>query len=665
MKKLLFFVATIILSVISFAQKTDTLFYSVVNLGKIVGENKSWKTSANEYNYYFYYNDRGRGSVVNTTVSTNADGKVQKMQSSGLDYFKAPFSSSFQVIGDSLVSQYNTIRKTEHDSAQQYVYNENVPASTEIFVRALLAAPNRTFVTMGGDTARLQDFLPFTVNANAKKIRLYLCDIRYGNGSSPIFIWLDDSRRFFADVSGWSNTIKKNYEKLEDTLHALEEKEAISFYKNIYRQLSDSLPAKLAIKDVSLFDAANATVLAHSTVLVTNGIITATGSEKDIIIPAGYYIINGNGKTMLPGLWDTHGHYDKSEGIAYLSGGITHVRDMGNMADIKQVQQNIRLHNLTGPDLSYLSGFIDKDDEYHGPVGKLVHSKAEALQAIGAYNKAGYNQIKIYSSIDTGWVKAMCIESHRLHMRVAGHIPVHMTASKAVTDGYDEITHMNMVMLNFFPDTIDTRRNRVKPLGEHANTIDLQSPAVKEFMALLVKKKIVVEPTMSIFNGMFIDLPGDTATMYKPVTSWMPEALRKNSTVTSFIDDTSYIPAYKESYNRMMQMLKLIYDNSLTLLAGTDGGQQLALHNELRLFVKAGIPANEVLKIACYNPSKTFGLSSKYGAIQKGRIADFILVDGNPAENIGDIKKVFMVVTNRSLFYPKKLYKYSGWNYYY
>ena len=95
------------------------------------------------------------------------------------------------------------------------------------------------------------------------------------------------------------------------------------------------------------------------------------------------------------------------------------------------------------------------------------------------------------------------------------------------------------------------------------------------------------------------------------------------------------------------------------------GGEQLALHNELETFVKAGIPSSEVLKIACYNPAKVFNLSSRYGAVQKGRVADFILVDGNPAENISDIRKVFMVVTNHGLFYPKKLYKYAGWSYYY
>ena len=250
-------------------------------------------------------------------------------------------------------------------------------------------------------------------------------------------------------------------------------------------------------------------------------------------------------------------------------------------------------------------------------------------------------------------------------MRVAGHIPWHFTAAKAVLAGYDEITHLNMVMFNFFPDTVDTRQNRIKPIGQSAYTIDLNSPAVKAFITLLKEKKTVVEPTMNLYNEMFNSFPGDTIAVYKPVISWMPMASRKNLKVSSFIDDSTKIPAYKMSYKRMVEMLKLLYDSGVPLLAGTDGGNQLALQNELQLFVGAGIPANEVLKIATYNPAKILNLDSKYGSIQQNRVADLILVDGNPIEKISDIRKVFMVITNHNLYYPKKLYHYSEWSYYY
>ena len=646
------------------AQNRDTTFYSVVNLGKVIGENKVWKTTPGEYHFYYHYNDRGRGEVVNSTVNINTNNNIDNVNSSGLDYYKVPYKHSYQKTNDSLITEYNADRTAERDSGQFYIYSE-APAGIGILVKNLLQSPTHKVLTLGGDSVSMKAPIPYNISINNKKIKLSLCEISYSKGSSPSFTWVDDHYDFFADVSNWTNTIRKSYEYLIDTLHALQETRAIPYYKHIYDQLSDALPGKLAIKNVNLFDAPAAKLIPNSTVLIENGIITSVGYASAIKIPPGFTIIDGIGKTLLPGLWDTHGHYNKDDGIGYLSGGITHVRDMGNMPDIKRMQRNIRQHNLLGPDISYLSGFIDKDDEYHGPVGKLVVSQQEAVQAVKDFHKSGYDQIKIYSSIDTGWVKAMCSTAHSLKMRVAGHIPVHMTASKAVLDGYDEITHMNMVMLNFFPDTIDTRKNRFKPAGRSANTIDTKSRTVIDFIQLLRARHTVVEPTINLFEQMYNNFPGDTLASFQPVTGWLKEAWRKNVKVNSFVDDTVWMPAYKKSYRVMIEMLKLLYDNGITLLAGTDGGNQIGLHHELEIFVKAGIPPAEVLKIATYIPAKTFGLDGSFGAIKQNRVADLILVDGDPVQNISDIRRVFMVVTNHSLYYPKKLYSYSEWGYYY
>ncbi len=285
------------------------------------------------------------------------------------------------------------------------------------------------------------------------------------------------------------------------------------------------MPKQFAITNVTVFDASNARSIGNQTVLVEDGIIKTVGNASGLKIPKGFTIINGRGKTLLPGLWDTHAHYQKTQGSLYLSGGVTHVRDMGNMSYIKQLQQANRQHQLIGPDISYLSGFIDKDDEDHGPVGKLVHTKTEAVQAVDDFKKEGYDQIKIYSSIDTGWVKAMATEAHKKNMRVAGHVPVHMIASRAVKEGFNEITHMNMDMLNFFPDTIDTRKDRIKPVGRGAYTIDLKSSSVKNFIKLLKEKNIVVEPTINIYADMYNTAPGDTKVFYKPVIRWSKKNL--------------------------------------------------------------------------------------------------------------------------------------------
>jgi hypothetical protein len=99
----------------------------------------------------------------------------------------------------------------------------------------------------------------------------------------------------------------------------------------------------------------------------------------------------------------------------------------------------------------------DKAGPMAGPTGILVNNLPEALQAVDTYKSKGYDQIKLYSSIEPGWVQPIAVKAHGLGMRVCGHIPAYMTASQAVDAGYDEITHINMIVLNFFGDTIDTR----------------------------------------------------------------------------------------------------------------------------------------------------------------------------------------------------------------
>ena len=112
-------------------------------------------------------------------------------------------------------------------------------------------------------------------------------------------------------------------------------------------------------------------------------------------------------------------------------------------------------------------------------------------------------------------------------------------------------------------------------------------------------------------------------------------------------------------------MLKLLYDNGILLVAGTDGGEAIALHHELEIYVQSGIPANEALKIATYNAAVDCGLQNRYGEILPGRDADLILIDGNPAQNISDVRRVEWVIKNDKMYSPKQLLASQGWKYYY
>jgi hypothetical protein len=146
--------------------------------------------------------------------------------------------------------------------------------------------------------------------------------------------------------------------------------------------------------------------------------------------------------------------------------------------------KQFREGTIIGPRVEIMSGFIDGKDPMAAPTGTLIGSVEEGKKAIQDYAAKGYQQIKLYSSIKPSWVKPLADEAHRLGLRVCGHIPAFMTATTAIQNGYDEITHLNMLALNFFGDTIDTRDpRRFSVPAQRTASLDLQGSEMKKFIS--------------------------------------------------------------------------------------------------------------------------------------------------------------------------------------
>lgn len=365
----------------------------------------------------------------------------------------------------------------------------------------------------------------------------------------------------------------------------------------------------------------------------------------------------------MPGLWEMHAHFSMSDGPLMMAQGVTNLRDMGNGDELWNVKRRVDTDSILGPEINIVSGFIDKAGEFAAPTGSLINSLEEGLKFIDDYHKQGCQQIKLYSSINPEWVKPLAAKAHSYGMRVCGHIPAFMTASQAIDAGYDEITHLNMLMLNFFGDTVDTRNmTRFKLVGKKGNTIDVNSDDVKNFIQKMKDKNITVDPTITVFESMFIDMPGKAAKAYQPIMQYLPSEVKRRAMAGGFVDDESLAPQYGKSYEVMKKFLKALYDNGLTILAGTDGG---IVQHELEVYSECGIPNYDVLRMATYFPAKEYGLLDKYGTVAPGKIANLILIDGDPKKNIKDIRKIYLTIKEGKIYSPKKIYAAYGWKYYY
>jgi hypothetical protein len=655
----------LLLSLTAYTQ-TDTAFYSYVSKGTIKGIHKVWHTSANDHYFFYAYNDRGRGDSTLTYIRTNDVGANTQVNIKGKDYFKNPYQEDYHISGDSAIWVINGQRASAPFSGQWYQQSIGSPATIAWMVQWARAQKSAKIPVLPDGIVRIPQPLARTVRYQQQSLPLQLVAIYQDPSRLPYYVWLTAEGRFFAWVNSWSATIQRGYEDWCGTLHALQEQQDRPYFAQQVQELSTPLPKRTVFKNVNLFHSASASVQPNMTIEVEQGTIAAiyTTARPMRYLPTDS-VIDCKGRFAMPGLWDMHSHYFKTEGIFYTAGGVTHVRDMGNELSLLRHKRSIESDSLIGPHISFLSLLMDKQDTYQAPTGSIIASLEEGYKAIDAHCALGYGQIKLYSAIPPAWVKPLSDYAHRKGMKVAGHIPAFMTAEQAIRSGYDEMTHMNFVFLNFMGDSIDTRTPlRFRLPGREGGQLDLQSEKVQRFVQLMKENNVALDATLAVWEGLFTEGKGDTVTYWKPVMSWLPIDQKPSAIQHNPFAPAEEAAAYRASFLNMKKMLKLLYDSGIQLVAGTDGGSANALHRELELYVEAGIPAPKVLKIATYTAALNCRLQQQYGQIKVGWPADFILIDGNPAQRISDIRRVATVVKGKRLYRPKQLLASEGWTYY-
>jgi imidazolonepropionase-like amidohydrolase len=207
------------------------------------------------------------------------------------------------------------------------------------------------------------------------------------------------------------------------------------------------------------------------------------------------------------------------------------------------------------------------------------------------------------------------------------------------------------VFLNFWPDVQDTRTPaRFTAVAERGADLDLSSAPVRRFIDLLKERRVVIDPTLSIFEGMFTDRPGQMAAADAPVADRFPPFIRR-----SFLDGGLPRPAaldarYRRSFDAMLNMLRRLYDVGVPIVAGTDALAGFTLHRELELYVQAGIPAPAVLQLATLGAARVAGMADNTGSIVAGKLADLLVVEGDPTRVMSDIRRTRLVVKGGVLF---------------
>ncbi|HEV8197595.1 MAG TPA: amidohydrolase family protein, partial [Gemmatimonadales bacterium] len=478
---------------------------------------------------------------------------------------------------------------------------------------------------------------------------------------TPTYLWLDREGALFAMASGWSDVVREGWEPAVKMLSAVQDSVTGARGRADAKRLGDHPTGPVAFVGATLFDAPNAVLVPKTTVLVSGNRVTAVGPDGSVPIPADARRIEAAGKTLLPGLWDMHAHVGDVDGPLNIAAGVTSVRDMANDADqLAQLQRSWDSGSTIGPRV-VKSGFIDGRGPYQGPGKSLVSTVDEALTWVDWYASHGYEQIKLYSSLNPAFIEPIARRTHEKGLRLSGHIPNGTTAARAVLAGYDEIQHTNMLFLNFLGDSIDTRTPaRFTSVGRYGARLDLKADSVRSFLRLLKEHGTVVDPTLATFEGMFTANPGEMSDGDARMAPHLPAQIRRGLLGGGLPVTADLRTRYRDSYANMLGMVKALYDAGIPIVAGTDCMAGFCLHRELELYAKAGIPNADILRIATWLPAHILHREDRLGALAPGKLADLILVDGNPVAEISAIRRVSLVMKDGVLFDPAAVYRSIG-----
>ena len=422
------------------------------------------------------------------------------------------------------------------------------------------------------------------------------------------------------------------------------------------RGISGSRAATIALVGGTLIDGTGSAAVTDASIVIENGRITAAGPSSGVRIPATATIVDTRGKSILPGLWDMHAHVEQVEwGSIYLAAGVTTVRDCGNEFEfITSVRDAIAHGRGLGPRI-LTAGIVDGSGPYALGVAR-VDTPEQAREWTHRYHEAGFQQIKIYSSVALANLKAVADEAHRLGMTVTGHVPNGLNAYQSVEAGQDQISHFSYV-LDLLVPPIPPGVNKIGRLAAAAR-IDTNSAEVQKAVAFFKKHGTVIDPTM-VLTELY------TATTAKPPASFEPGVTKVAPELAAQlleVDPPSHYSALMDSIlTKELSILGILHRAGVTIVAGTDQSVPgHSLYREIELYVQAGFTPLEALQAATIVPARVMGMEKELGTIEVGKRADLIIVNGNPLENIHNIRNVEFVITNGTMYNSSELWRSVG-----
>jgi len=437
----------------------------------------------------------------------------------------------------------------------------------------------------------------------------------------------------------------------------------------------------ITIRGGSVWDSAKEAFRSNTTIVIEGDRIKTVRSGGSGL-PRGADVLDARGKYIIPGLIDAHVHVVHVLDFAqvtgdevmplYLAYGVTSLRDTGDFpAAEKLIARYVDRHPELCPRLFLCSFLTDGDPPYHRDVGFALTDTAKVDQYVADMKSWEVSTLKLYVGLERPVGRAVIEAGHRVGLPVTGHLGKY-SAQDAVADGIDCLEHIWSVFNYSFPPgvpgsatqeeqrTMSPEQVRRRVLERRAN-LDLQNPTARALVQALREHKTAVDPTLIVHRNMILlnDL-SDVKT--DPDNDIIPARLKKWWTAyrarSALGPDTQELR--KQEFARYQELTGILYRAGIPLLAGTDAPEPFvppgaSLHRELELMVGAGMTPAAALQSATIQNARALRQADKLGTIEEGKLADLVILDGDPLADIRNTRKIYKVIRGGIVCDPQAL----------
>jgi imidazolonepropionase-like amidohydrolase len=431
-------------------------------------------------------------------------------------------------------------------------------------------------------------------------------------------------------------------------------------------------PTVLVLRGGSLIDVASGKEIPDSTIVIRGERIEQIGAEGSTVIPQGAQIVEARGKWIVPGLVDSHAHAGDQENTLlslFLANGVTTIRNPGgNITMLRLTRGRLARGELVGPRLFFSGPILDGMPPIWPAGSLLVDTPERAKSAVSFLADQGVDFVKVYNNVKEGELKVIVETAKERRLPVAGHIPRSMTMTGAIEAGMTRLEHIRITGKEML-SADEAAKIDPLPVGRREPMLwqrfDLQSEKMRALVQRLAQSRVFLDPTLVVEE--FGEVSNPDAEKNDPNNRYLSEAFVEEN-VKYWKDPIFEVPvelrvAAVEAFHKQQDFIGMCKQAGVRIIAGTDGpsiGRLMpgfGLHRELELLVASGLSPLQALQAATSTAAEALGKEDQLGTIERGKLADMVIVDADPLEGIQNLRKIHLVIEGGKTYKPEILFQ--------